>query len=54
MPFLTYRCPYMSVPVQGWVVDARDNKYETIICAACKRLHTLNVVTGKLLGEEDD
>lgn len=36
MPFLTYRCPYMSVPVQCWVGDARDDEYETIICAACK------------------
>jgi hypothetical protein len=55
-PFL-YRCPNISLKVQGWVADdpaeRGEDMYETVICTACTRLHLVNPATGKVLGADD-
>jgi hypothetical protein len=55
-PFL-YRCPNMGVHVQGWRADdlsAVGDTFESVVCAACRQLHLVNAVTGKVLGEAED
>ncbi|WP_423867467.1 hypothetical protein [Bradyrhizobium sp.] len=31
----------------------RPDSYETVVCPACTRLHLINKITGKILGEKD-
>ncbi len=42
--------------VQHWLEDDEPREpwrvYESMLCKACMRLHFINRVTGKLLGEE--
>jgi hypothetical protein len=50
------RCPRTGQRVQVWVpLDAltiQMDAYEAVTCPACTRLHFVNKVTGKLLGEK--
>ena len=50
------RCPRTGYKVQVWVpedalTDRRD-VYEAVTCPACTRLHFVNKITGKLLGDK--
>ena len=56
---LLYRCPETGTMVQTMaelVPPAADGskQYRAIECLACKRMHFLNAVTGKLMSEEAD
>jgi hypothetical protein len=31
----------------------RPDSYETVVCPACTRLHLINKITGKILGEKE-
>lgn len=57
MPPFLYRCPNTGLRVQGFVAeDVPDDadSYETITCLACQRVHLVNPVSGKVLGNEDE
>jgi hypothetical protein len=45
--------------VQGWFADdgsenSNSEKYETVTCLACARIHLVNPKTGKTLGMEEE
>ena len=48
----------MGLKVQGWVADnGSENDREahrTVKCLACRQLHLVNPVTGKVMGEDDN
>jgi hypothetical protein len=50
---ITYRCPNTGLRVQGFFADdvtAGDGEtYEATTCTACKQVHLVNPVTGKVL-----
>ena len=52
----TFRCPHTKLAVQGWIAgDVLDQTtFEPVQCTACTRVHYVNPVTGKVLGERDD
>ncbi len=53
MATLVFTCPATLMNVQHWLEGGRDiqeNRYESVICRACTRLHFINRKTGKLLG----
>lgn len=43
--------------VQIWLANDAStdevNTYESVTCPACQRLHLVNKITGKLLGEKE-
>lgn len=51
------RCPRtgMNVQVRLAMDPATDqaNDYESVTCPACLRIHFVNKITGKLLGEKE-
>jgi hypothetical protein len=59
-----FKCPQTGLNVQHWLDDAEpDNPpsayetplaYETVVCQACKRLHFINRLNGRLLGQQED
>jgi hypothetical protein len=52
-----YRCPNTGQHVQGWVADDADDsndRFHTIKCLACSRMHTVNRKTGKVLGQGEE
>jgi hypothetical protein len=58
MPAFLYRCPNTGMNVQGWVADdpaARDrDSYEAVTCHACRAVHLVDPLTGKVAGHADD
>ena len=58
MAALIYRCPRTRRNVQGWFgddVSANEGEpYETVKCLACKRVHLINRLTGKALGDDGE
>jgi hypothetical protein len=53
MARFVFTCPATSMNVQHWLDDddASENRYDSITCPACTRLHFLNRKTGRLLGQ---
>ena len=55
MAHFVIRCPRTGSNVQVWVSESTSvpntDEYESVTCPACKRLHFVNKITGKLLGE---
>ncbi len=54
IPFI-YRCPITGLNVQGWIADdpSEDGEtYEPIACTACTRVHSVNLKSGKVLGDD--
>jgi hypothetical protein len=52
-----FRCPDTSFNVQCQVDDGGDDDrdvYEAVRCLACDRLHFINRMTGRLLGDKED
>ena len=43
--------------VQVWLPDEapadRADSYESVACPACTRLHLINKITGKILGDKE-
>ena len=56
MATFVYRCPNTGKKVQGFLAEqaADEDAYDTITCFACRRVHFVNQLTGKVLGEDDD
>jgi hypothetical protein len=58
MPAFLYRCPNTGMNVQGWVADdpaARDrDSYEAVTCHACRAVHLVDPLTGKVAGHAGD
>jgi hypothetical protein len=53
---VVFRCPRTGMYVQHWMAEEVTPEtplcaYETVTCKACARIHFINRVTGKLLGE---
>ena len=53
---IIYKCPQTGMNVQHWLPAAPDDEpkgtHRSVVCAACRRLHFINNLTGKLLGEQ--
>ena len=53
---IIYKCPQTGMNVQHWLPAAPDDEpkgtHRSVLCAACRRLHFINNLTGKLLGEQ--
>jgi hypothetical protein len=47
----------MGSNVQVWVAEAlstdQPDAYEAVTCPGCARLHLINKITGKLLGDKE-
>jgi hypothetical protein len=56
MPSILFKCPFTREYVTGWVADdpADSDKFETIKCLSCARVHVVNPKTGKVLGTNDE
>jgi hypothetical protein len=58
MATVIFRCPTTGKNVQAWFADdvSADNgeTYDPVTCIACRRVHLVNRVTGKTLGEVDE
>ena len=58
MASFIFRCPTMRVSVQGWVPDDMefdsDNEFISINCMACRQIHLVNAMTGRVLGDGSD
>ena len=56
MATFLYRCPTMSLNVQGWIADdVTPNEGEThqaVTCLACRQIHLVNPITGNVLGAD--
>lgn len=56
MPHAVIRCPRTGLNVQVWVPETtsadKPDSYEGVACLGCGRLHFVNKITGKLLGEK--
>jgi hypothetical protein len=53
-PFL-YRCRTTGAQVHAWVAaESRDDErtFETVKCAACQRIHIVNLKKGRVLGDD--
>ena len=56
MATFLYKCPATGQHVQAWVADDGEDsndRYHAIICLACKRVHSVNPKTRKVLGSDD-
>jgi hypothetical protein len=57
METLVFRCTRTGSNVQVWLPKAptpdRDDSYEAVTCPACARVHLVNKMTGKTLGEKE-
>lgn len=55
MAHVIIHCPQTSSKVQVWVPEVAStdglDSYEAVTCPACTRLHFINKITGKLLGD---
>jgi hypothetical protein len=58
MPSIMFRCPNTGYRVQGWIAedasDADENTYESLTCAACQQMHSINPKTGQVLGGSEE
>ncbi|BBC01831.1 hypothetical protein DXU07_05505 [Bradyrhizobium elkanii] len=51
---IMFKCPSTGMNVQHWLAapaDTSERMYQSVVCAACAKLHLLDSSTGKLLGE---
>jgi hypothetical protein len=58
MAKLIFRCVKTGMNVQVWLPDEeaptdRPDSYESVACPACTRLHLVNKITGKILGDKE-
>jgi len=56
MSTFLYRCPNTGFRVQGYTSEqtSDDDAYEALTCGACGRVHLVNPVTGKVVGENEE
>lgn len=55
---VVFKCPRTGLNVQHWLAEEVEPETEnaprtceTVVCKACTRIHFINRLTGKLLGE---
>jgi hypothetical protein len=57
MAKLIFRCAGTGLNVQVWLTDEApavyDDSYAAVTCPACARLHLVNKITGKMLGDKE-
>jgi hypothetical protein len=57
MATLLFTCPVSEMKVQHWVDDddpsTPGERYQSIVCSACTRLHFINRKTGRVLGQKE-
>jgi hypothetical protein len=55
---ILYRCPNTGLSVQGWFADDASadegETYEAVTCTACRQVHFVNRVNGKVLSGDED
>ena len=52
--FIIFRCPYTDMDVQTSMSKQEGDgarTYEAVTCAACTRIHFINMATGIVTGE---
>ena len=51
-----FLCPNEALKVQGFSAEEIGGAhiYETLICLACSRPHTVNLTTGRVVGADGD
>jgi hypothetical protein len=51
-----FLCPNEALKVQGFTAEEIGGAhiYETLICLACSRPHTVNLTTGRVVGADGD
>jgi hypothetical protein len=57
MAALAFRCPDTGLHVQTWIAtEPADGEevYETVSCSACRRVHLVNVRSGRVIGRARD
>jgi hypothetical protein len=58
VPAFLFHCPNTGRTVQGLTDETPDptgaRTYISVECLACRQVHLVNLVTGKLLGSDDD
>jgi len=57
MAVVLFRCPITRQHVSSWIADdpeSDEDRWATISCLACQRVHTINPKTGKVLGADDN
>jgi hypothetical protein len=58
MPTFLFRYPNTGYRVQGYsaehVSGGVADTYEPVTCAMCRRVHLVNPMTGRVLGEKDE
>jgi hypothetical protein len=57
MATFVFQCPNKGVRVQGWTVEDMsddDSAYAPVQCTACRQIHYVNPVTGRVLGSTDE
>jgi len=57
MSKLLFKCPVTGMSIQHWL-DGDDpsepgERYQSIVCPACARLHFINRKTGRVLGQKE-
>jgi len=56
MAHFVIRCPRTGSNAQVWVSEstsvANADEYEGVTCPACKRVHFVHKISGKLLGDK--
>ena len=57
MDKLLFACPVTHMSVQHWLDDddlsPPGERYQSIVCPACARLHFINRKTGRVLGQKE-
>ncbi len=52
---IIFKCPQTGMNVQHWLsgepISAGQSEFESVACQACAKLHSINQLTGKVLGE---
>ena len=58
MDKLLFTCPVTHMSVQHWLDDddlsPPGERYQSIVCPACARLHFINRKTGRVLGQGEE
>jgi hypothetical protein len=51
----SYRCPNTGFRVQSYAcIRTSDGAYEVVTCTICRGVHLIDLVTGKVLGEDKE
>ena len=57
MAGITFRCPITGFHVHAWIEgeDSEANHtYKSVTCAACQRVHLVNLKSGRVVGGDGE